>query len=76
MAFDCPFGLVCKSLTLTLEGCRKGVYSVPSERMGTLSSYPGAHEYWGPMLIYVCCILYVYMFNFIYIYSVYARATK
>jgi hypothetical protein len=26
---------------LTLERCRRGVYSVPSERMGTLGSFPG-----------------------------------
>jgi hypothetical protein len=33
--------VVCKSLTLTLERCRRGVYSVPSERMGTLGIFPG-----------------------------------
>jgi hypothetical protein len=49
------------------------------------SSCPAAHELRGPMLIYVCCVLYVflmfkhwlcwkyqyniYKFNFIYIYS-------
>jgi hypothetical protein len=31
--------VVCKSLTLTLEGCRRDVYSVPSERMGTLGIF-------------------------------------
>jgi hypothetical protein len=73
------------SLTLTLQGCRRGVYSVPSQGMGTLGSCPGAHEHKGTMLINVCCVLYVFlmlkhwlcwkyqynisMFNFIYIYS-------
>ena len=77
--------VVCKSLTLTLEGCRRGWYSVPSTRMGTLGSCLGDNEHKGPMLIYVCFVLYdflmfkhwlcwkyqynIYMFNFIYIYS-------
>ena len=50
--------VVCKSLTLTLKGCRRGMYSVSSQRMGTRSSCPVAHEHRVPML-----------FNCIYIYS-------
>ena len=48
--------VVCKYLTLTLERCRRGVYSVPSQRMGTRSRCPGA-------------LYNIHMFNFIYIYS-------
>ena len=77
--------VVCKSLTLTLEGCRRGVYPVPSWPMGTLGCCPGAHKHRGPMLIYAYFVLYVflmfknwlcwkyqyniYMVNFIYIFS-------
>jgi hypothetical protein len=37
----------CKSLTLTLKGCRRGVYSVPSWHMDTQGSCPGVHEHMG-----------------------------
>jgi hypothetical protein len=53
--------VICNSLTLTLEGCWRGVYSVPSYLMGTLGSCPGAHEHRDPMLIYVCFALYGFL---------------
>ena len=46
----CAFSVVCKSLTLTLERCTRGVYSVPSERMGTLGIFPGTTGIGTPCL--------------------------
>ena len=37
------------------------ILTVPSERMGTLGSYPGSDEHRGPMLIYVCCLQHVFL---------------
>jgi len=42
--------VVCKSLTLTLEGCRRSVYSVPSERMDTLGIFLGTTGIGDPCL--------------------------
>ena len=54
--------VVCKSLTFTLEGCRRGVYSVRLNAWARGAELcPGAHEHRGPMFIYVCCVLYVFL---------------
>ena len=38
-----------------------GVMLVPAECMGSRGSFPGALEHRDPMLIYICCVRYVFL---------------
>ena len=50
--------VVCKSLTLTLEGRRRGVYSVPSLHMRTPDrTFPGTHEHRARAYLCMLCTL-------------------